>query len=97
MRDGVDDVGHFDLLVRLVVQVEDELGQAIEDSEIDGLRTLRELASVVRHHIADGADAEGRSLALVEDAARAVSGGKQVEGALDLPLLDAFSPRRWSR
>jgi hypothetical protein len=97
MRARCDDWGEFCTLAEIVVRLEDSLGKEISDAELEGVRTLRAIARVVRAHLPPDSDQETRSIELVRDAAKSVPWCSVAEVILDAPLMEAVDPGRWNR
>jgi len=92
MREALGEFSRFVTLVELVMCIETAIGQTIADAELEQVQTLRDLARVVRLHLGADFNSETRSLAVVADAARVVSGIAIT--AFDVPLLEALPPQR---
>ena len=68
MREGLDECGDYYTLIEVTIWLEKVLGEPISDAELEGVRTLRDLASVVKRHLSADPDCEAHSIAMVQDA-----------------------------
>jgi hypothetical protein len=96
MRVTIDEAGTYFELVKIAMKLEDELSITISDTELEGIKTLRQIATVVQRHLPASSDVQTRALELTQDAARICSSGNADPVAVDAPLLDALVPNRWT-
>jgi hypothetical protein len=105
MREMSDEWGSFYTLAIVSLHVEEQLGDAIEDAELEGVFTLRDLARLVERHLPPDPERANHAVTLVQQAALAASSSRwlppEVREALkgpidfDLRLMDAIRPDRW--
>lgn len=97
MRAGLDDWGNYITLIEIARWVETTLGEAISDTELEGVRTLRDIALIVRRHLPSGPASEDQSIKLVREAAQKSLWCSVDEVAFDALIMNAIAPDRWSR
>jgi hypothetical protein len=104
MRQSLDEWSTFILSVQLAFDLEDRLGKMIDDDleALDQVKTLRDLAVMVEHHLPPGDTVTAQAIGMVKSAAeqirrRSIRNRVDCEDTLnfDIPLLDAIQPRRW--
>ncbi len=90
----LDDGHAFMLLIDVVVEIENATGINLSDSEIEGVKSLRDLTRALALKIAalhDQRDAR----AIVSNAGRSVATMEDID--FDVDILTALAPERWNQ
>jgi hypothetical protein len=105
MRNGLDEWATYVAILLMTIRLEDRLEMRFTDDEVDGVKTLRDFATIVASHLGNKDEATSRSVELTRWAAgelaedpfwagrRPTVGTDQLD--FDVPLLDALEPDRW--
>jgi hypothetical protein len=105
MRNGLDEWATYVAILLMTIRLEDLLETRFTDDEVDGVKTLRDFATVVAWQLENSDEATSRSVELTRWAAGELAedpfwaGRRPTVGTdrldFDVPLLDALEPDRW--
>jgi hypothetical protein len=109
MRRGLDEWATFVATIVMSFRLEERLGTKFDENEIYGVKTLRDLASIVGTRLDQKGDVASRSIELTRWAVselasdplwrshRSLLGEAPDPLDVDAPLLDVLDPGRWNR
>jgi hypothetical protein len=107
MRRGLDEWATYVAILLMTIRLEDRLGFRLTDDEVDGVKTLRDLAAIVASRMENRSEATSSSVELTTSAAGELARDPFWAGRpsrpsatanpldFDVPLLDALEPDRW--
>ena len=95
MRADHDDWCDFLARAEIASHLEESIGTSIDDAELEGAITLRDIAYAIERHLPNSPDRQNRAIEVVRSIAIEISGGDHSDVALDTPILDAIDPARW--
>jgi hypothetical protein len=109
MRRGLDEWATYVAILLMTIRLEDRLGFRLTDDEVDGVKTLRDLAAIVASRMENRSEATSSSVELTTSAAGELARDPFWAGRpsrpsatanpldFDVPLLDALEPDRWKK
>jgi hypothetical protein len=97
MRAFADKWGEFVTRVEITMELEEVFHREISDAEVQDVRTLHDFVRVIREDLPPGPDRERRALDLIRAAAKKVDWCSVNDVQVDVALMDAVDPERWTR